>query len=86
MNSILKLSLTYLFALFLVACGSDGDNDTDDDGILNDVDNCVDIANADQNDLDGDGEGDVCDTDLDGDGVDNEDDNSPNVPNPNQED
>ena len=43
--------------------------DTDNDGILDNVDNCPLIANADQADLDGDGVGDVCDDDTDNDGV-----------------
>ncbi|WP_089893601.1 BspA family leucine-rich repeat surface protein [Kriegella aquimaris] len=43
--------------------------DTDLDGILDEVDNCILIANADQVDTDSDGEGDVCDTDDDGDGT-----------------
>ncbi len=43
--------------------------DTDGDGVPDADDNCVAIANADQADLDGDLEGDVCDDDIDGDGV-----------------
>jgi gliding motility-associated-like protein len=60
--------------------------DTDGDGIPNGDDNCPDIANADQADLDGDGEGDVCDDDLDGDGVLNVDDNCPETANADQAD
>ncbi|QTD50148.1 thrombospondin type 3 repeat-containing protein [Sulfidibacter corallicola] len=48
--------------------------DSDGDGIEDSVDNCPNIANLDQSDLDGDGEGDLCDDtpygeDSDGDGV-----------------
>jgi hypothetical protein len=35
--------------------------DTDEDGVLNTVDNCPDVKNADQRDSDSDGFGDVCD-------------------------
>lgn len=41
--------------------------DTDGDGVANDIDNCVEIANADQRDTDGDGFGNRCDADLNGD-------------------
>ena len=50
------------------------DNERDDDGDLvkSEDDNCPNISNADQQDLDQDGEGDLCDQDIDGDGVKNE--------------
>ena len=51
--------------------------DTDEDGIADDEDNCPTLANADQADLDNDGEGDVCDLDIDGDNVLNDDDCAP---------
>lgn len=40
------------------------DTDTDSDGIMDDVDNCVKEKNADQNDDDSDGTGDACDPDF----------------------
>jgi hypothetical protein len=58
----------------------DDERDTDGDGILDDVDNCPETANANQADLDSDGIGDVCDTDIDGDGTDNEEDAFPRDP------
>ena len=48
-------------------------SDGDEDGVTNDLDNCQDVANADQADLDQDGEGDACDADIDGDAVSNTD-------------
>ncbi|MFH1726807.1 MAG: thrombospondin type 3 repeat-containing protein [Pseudomonadota bacterium] len=67
----------------------DGDidiNDFDLDTILNDLDNCPEIFNQDQLNLDDDEFGDACDNDLDGDSHDNSIDNCELVPNPNQED
>lgn len=45
--------------------------DADGDGIPDELDNCPDVANSDQSDLDNDGMGDVCDDDRDGDGLPN---------------
>jgi hypothetical protein len=44
-------------------------NDIDADGVLDDVDNCPDDANASQADFDDDSVGDFCDPDADGDGL-----------------
>jgi hypothetical protein len=60
--------------------------DTDGDGIFDPVDNCVDDANPDQSNIDGDSLGDACDTDDDGDGHLDTMDNCPAVPNPTQGD
>ncbi|PLW68252.1 hypothetical protein C0039_13195 [Pseudohalioglobus lutimaris] len=45
------------------------DNDWDDDGVLNDSDNCPEISNSEQQDFDLDSSGDVCDPDDDNDFV-----------------
>jgi hypothetical protein len=59
--------------------------DTDGDGVMNESDNCVRIANPDQEDKNGNGIGDACE-DFDKDGVLNALDNCPNTPNRNQKD
>ena len=44
-------------------CDGNCINDTDADGICNELDNCINESNSDQLDSDADGEGDVCDYD-----------------------
>ncbi len=68
---------------FIIA---DTPTDADLDGVTDADDNCRAIVNADQDDLDGDGIGDVCDDDIDGDGVVNTVDNCPVEANADQAD
>ena len=63
----------------------DPNDDCDEDGIPNGQDNCPDVANEDQADLDEDGTGDACDTDIDGDGILNVNENEGCVRNPDPE-
>ncbi|AFT70759.1 Cartilage oligomeric matrix protein [Alloalcanivorax dieselolei B5] len=60
--------------------------DDDNDGIPNNEDNCPNMPNHEQGDIDQDGIGDVCDDDRDGDEHDNDQDNCPWEYNPDQVD
>ena len=62
-----------------VQVAADGCTDTDGDGVPDSEDCCPNVANPDQEDQDGDGEGDVCDDDDDGDGVPDTVDQCPNT-------
>ena len=59
--------------------------DVDNDGVSDIKDNCVQIANTDQKDIDDNGRGDACE-DFDGDNIVNSKDNCPDQPNYNQSD
>jgi hypothetical protein len=61
-------------------------SDRDGDAIPNDRDNCPEVPNHWQSDLDKDGFGDECDEDMDGDGKGNRQDNCPALFNPDQSD
>ncbi|BFM09775.1 thrombospondin type 3 repeat-containing protein [Halioxenophilus aromaticivorans] len=58
--------------------------DTDEDGILDEADNCPAVANPEQDDFDADGLGDACDADDDGDNVSDTLDNCPFTANQDQ--
>ncbi len=80
--------------LFVAGCPQPAPTDTDGDGVADNVDNCVNVANTNQADADNDGVGDACDNcpndananqaDGDGDGVGDACDNCPQDANANQ--
>jgi len=51
--------------------------DSDNDGVCDFVDNCINVPNPGQGDLDNDGVGNLCDLDIDGDGMGNNHDDCP---------
>jgi len=60
--------------------------DRDRDGVPDNTDNCPNVVNTDQDDLDDDGQGDKCDDDDDGDGIPDQSDNCLETSNPSQRD
>jgi len=93
---VMFFALVLLSACFYINGASADANDTDNDGVSDPVDNCVNVANAGQADGDGDGVGDVCDnapttsnpdqSDGDGDTVGDVADNCPSISNALQQD
>jgi len=61
--------------------GDNADNDDDNDGVIDDVDNCRLTSNADQLNTDGDAAGNACDDDDDNDGESDDVDNCPLISN-----
>ena len=92
----LTVSVLFLFVVMAVGiyCAADNEKiggvkpkppDADGDTVANENDNCIDVPNFDQSDVNGNGIGDMCDTDADGDGIANASDNCPYVANAGQE-
>jgi hypothetical protein len=69
-----------------ILLSTEGNPDTDGDGVADGADNCPATSNPTQADGDGDGLGDACDPDDDGDGVADGADNCPATSNPTQAD
>lgn len=74
-----SVTITQATANANIAPSDNTGGDSDSDGVLDADDNCPNTSNANQADLDADGEGDVCDMDRDGDGVLNVDDTCPDL-------
>lgn len=60
--------------------------DTDEDGVQDHLDNCPDVSNPEQENLDSDAQGDACDDDDDGDGIMDANDVCPRLSDPQQTD
>lgn len=60
-------TLAFLFVVGTSGAGPDGDSDGD--GIQDNIDNCVDVKNPTQFDVDRDGYGNICDPDINNDNV-----------------
>jgi len=60
--------------------------DTDEDGVQDHLDNCLDVSNPEQENLDSDTQGDACDDDDDGDGIMDDNDVCPRLSDPQQTD
>jgi hypothetical protein len=76
-------AVTVAFTILLIVAGNAyASPDKDGDGIRNNRDTCLKVANPEQDDLDSDGRGDACDSDRDGDRVANTSDQCPGEPGP----
>ncbi|MBC8312543.1 MAG: thrombospondin type 3 repeat-containing protein [Candidatus Marinimicrobia bacterium] len=66
--------MDYMISTYKPNLGTEVNSDLDGDGVVDEADNCPNIANSNQSNYDGDGLGDACDSDIDNDGVSNNDD------------
>ena len=65
LRGVIKAGRAPLLALILALPNATLAADTDEDGVEDDVDNCLEVQNPLQEDGDGDGCGDICDGDFD---------------------